>query len=235
LANLLSKKQEPEADGRAELLALRSLELDRGNPWTNGVCYRVLAEVYERRRDCPKAINALKSLQETDRRLGKRGFEQSITDRIAALSRGELPPPRELTALPLPSPGEEGDEFAEQAEPLIEGFPTSSEPAAIVPSAPGAEPKPLLFRSPHEQRIQEGIERVLHEAWESVPDETPPENRFRVARAHASDIAGRLSPHIKREVRKHFETQKWEQLKHCDPKSAPLTPREQNESQTEGG
>ena len=45
LANLLSKYREPEADRRAEDLALHSFELDRGNPWTNGVCYRVLADV----------------------------------------------------------------------------------------------------------------------------------------------------------------------------------------------
>ena len=235
LANLLAKKQEPEVDGRAELLALRSLELDRGNPWTNGVCYRVLADIYERRGDFPNAINALKSLQETNRRLGERKFQQSIADRIAALSRGELPPPRQLKALSLPLPDEEDDEFAGEAEPLTADLPASPEPAGLLPSAPEPEPKPFRFRSSHEQRIQEGIERVLKEAWESVPDKTPPENRFKVARAHASDIAGRLSPHIKREVRKHFETQKWEQLKHCDPESTPLTPREQNESQTEGG
>jgi hypothetical protein len=77
------------------------------------------------------------------------------------------------------------------------------------------------------------IERVLKEAWESVPDETPPENRFKVAKAHAADIAGCLSPHIKKEVRKHFETQKWEQLKNCDPKSTSATPQERDEGQAE--
>lgn len=87
LANLLSKYHEAETDARAERLAQRSLEIDRGNPWTNGVCYRVLADVYERRRDFPNAIRALESLMETDRRLGKRGFEQNILDRIANLRR----------------------------------------------------------------------------------------------------------------------------------------------------
>jgi tetratricopeptide (TPR) repeat protein len=218
LANLLAKYHQPEADDRAEQLALRSLELDRGNPWTNGVCYRVLADVYERRSDFPNAINALKSLLETDRRLGKHKFQQSITDRIAALSCGELPPHRKVKAPPLPSPVEEDDEFAEEAEPLTADLPTRPKLAGLLPPATETEQKPFRFHSPHEQRIQEGIERVLKEAWESVPDETLPENRFKVARAQASDIAGRLSPNIKREVRKHFETQKWEQLRVRDPK-----------------
>jgi hypothetical protein len=112
-------------------------------------------------------------------------------------------------------------------------LPTSSKPAGFLPPAPEAEQKLFRFCSPHEQHIQEGIERVLKQAWESVPDETPPENRFKVARAHASDIAGRLSPNIKREVRKHFETQKWDQLKNCDPKSNPAAPQEHDEGQAE--
>ena len=235
LANLLTKYQKPEADVRAEQLALRSLELDRGNPWTGSVCHRILAAIYERQGNAERAIRELEGLLEADRRQGKSRFQQAITARIAALSRGELPPLRKLKAVPLPSPDEEDDEFAGEAEPLAADLPTSLEPAGLLPSAPEPAQKPIRSHSPHEQRVQEGIERVLKEAWESVPDETPPENRFKVARAHASDIAGRLSPHIKREVRKHFETQKWEQLKHCDPKSTPLTPQQQNESQTEGG
>ena len=81
--------------------------------------------------------------------------------------------------------------------------------------------------------IKAGIERVLMEAWESVPEGTPPEDRFKVARAHAGDIAERLSPKIKRDVRRHFETQNWEQLKHCDPKSKPAAPQKHNEGQAE--
>lgn len=232
-ADLLSKSRLPDADGRAEQLALRSLDLDRGNPKTSGVCYRVLADIYERRSDFPKAIDALKSLKETDRRLGKRGFEENITGRIAALSRGELPPPRKLKALSLPSPVEEDDVFAREAEPLTADLPTSPKPVGLLPPAPEAEQRPFRFRSPREQDIQGGIERVLKEAWESVPDETPPENRFKVARAHAMDIAGRLSPNIKREVRKHFEMQNWVQLKNCDPKSNTAARQEHDEGQAE--
>jgi tetratricopeptide (TPR) repeat protein len=89
LANLLSKYRNPQADNRAERLALRSLEIERGNPWTNGVCFRVLADVYERRGDNRRAIEAIKSLIETDRRLGGGKFNQINRDRIAALSSSE--------------------------------------------------------------------------------------------------------------------------------------------------
>src|ERR1035437_2658735 len=65
-ANLLSKYGDREADDRAEKVALSSLENDAGNPWTNGVCYRVLADIYERRGDNHGAINALQSLMETN-------------------------------------------------------------------------------------------------------------------------------------------------------------------------
>ena len=87
MASHLSKYHEAEADDRAEQLALRSLEIDRDNPWTNGISYRVLADVYERRGDNQSAINALESLMETNRRLGERKFEQSIRSRIANLRR----------------------------------------------------------------------------------------------------------------------------------------------------
>lgn len=235
-ADFLSKLHSAEADDRAEQLALRSLELDRQNPKTSGVCYRVLADVYERRSDFPKAISALKSLQETDRRLGKRGFEQSINDRIAALSRGERPPTRKPRALSLRSP-EENDEFAGEAEP------PSFKSAGFLPPAPRAIPapqakllddtKPVQLPSKLPDLIKAGIERVLTEAWESVPEDTPPQDRFKVARAHATDIAGRLSPKIKRDVRRHFETKNWEQLKNCDPKSNPAAPQEPGEGQAE--
>lgn len=85
LANLLSKYHEVEADDRAEQLVLRSLEIDRGNPWTNGVCYRVLADVYERRGDYQKAIKAVESLIENDRKLGDTKYMQRRQDQLARL------------------------------------------------------------------------------------------------------------------------------------------------------
>lgn len=192
LASLLSKYRDKSADAEAKQLAEFSLSVDSTNRWTAGVCYRVLADVYERNRDYPKAIEAVNSLIENDRKLGDTRYWQRRQNQLARLRL-----------------------------------------AASTVSPP--ESQPLHFRSPHEQLVQEGIGRVLKEAWESVPDDTPPEDRFKAARTHAFEVAKRLSPHIKREVRKHFETQNWEQLKNCDPKSTSPAPQEYDEGQTEGG
>jgi tetratricopeptide (TPR) repeat protein len=86
-ANLLSKYHSQDADRRSEELAGRSLVLDAKNPWTTGVCYRVLGDVYERRGDYPAAIRALESLLETNRKLGIRKFDQRIQNRIARMRR----------------------------------------------------------------------------------------------------------------------------------------------------
>jgi tetratricopeptide (TPR) repeat protein len=85
LANLLSKHHTRQADSRAERLALRSLQLDRGNPWTASVCNRVLAEIYERRGDLPRAIQALEALVRADSQNKKRNFVQQSESRIAEL------------------------------------------------------------------------------------------------------------------------------------------------------
>ena len=77
---------------------------------------------------------------------------------------------------------------------------------------------PLQLRSALGERIQAGIERVLAEAWEAVPTETAEGDRFKTARREAAEIISRLSPHIKRQVGAHFETQKWEALRARDPK-----------------
>ena len=61
--------------------------------------------------------------------------------------------------------------------------------------------------------------RELTEAWDAVPPETESEDRFRVARWNADQSISRLSPNIKRQVRAHFETQKWEPLKARAPKA----------------
>lgn len=85
-------------------------------------------------------------------------------------------------------------------------------------TTPAAETKPLRFRRELDERMQAGIERVLTQAWEAVPADTPEEERFRTARQKASQIISGLSPKIKRQVGAHFETQKWEPLKARDPK-----------------
>lgn len=85
-------------------------------------------------------------------------------------------------------------------------------------ATPADDTKPLQLRSRLDELVKTGIERVLTEAWEAVPDDTAREERFRVARQAASQSISRLSPKIKRQVGAHFETQKWEPLKARDPK-----------------
>jgi hypothetical protein len=89
------------------------------------------------------------------------------------------------------------------------------------PTAPsGAMPSvaELLQRfRPLEDPIQVGIERVVREAWKAVPPDTGPEMRFQVAVQKAKQSISRLSPHIKRQVGAHFQTQGWEPLKSREP------------------
>jgi hypothetical protein len=84
---------------------------------------------------------------------------------------------------------------------------------------PGYDTKPVNLGSELPDLIQLGIERVLTEAWEAVPDDTAAEDRFKTARQAASQSISRLSPRIKRQVGAHFETPKWEPLKARDPKA----------------
>ncbi|MBV6498941.1 MAG: hypothetical protein CJBNEKGG_01171 [Prosthecobacter sp.] len=90
------------------------------------------------------------------------------------------------------------------------------------PPAPKSPPvddtKPIQWPSPLEAKIKTGIERVLREAWEAVPEDTGPEDRFKVARRKADDSINRLSPYIKRDVRAHFNAENWESLRTSDPK-----------------
>jgi len=62
-----------------------ALNYDSSNPKTCGVCYRVLAIVYEKLGKFQKAIDALNSLLRTDAQLGRRKFESRIRERIADL------------------------------------------------------------------------------------------------------------------------------------------------------
>ena len=90
-------------------------------------------------------------------------------------------------------------------------------PAPKAPPVDDTKPVPLGSKLP--ELIKIGIERVVTEAWEAVPDDTAAEDRFRTARQAASQSISRLSPKIKRQVGAHFETQKWEPLKSRDPKA----------------
>ena len=85
-------------------------------------------------------------------------------------------------------------------------------------TSPVDDSKPLKFRSQLEERIEVGIERVLTEAWEAVPEDTAAEERFKAARQNAEQSISRLSPHIKRQVRAHFNQENWESLMAREPK-----------------
>lgn len=86
-------------------------------------------------------------------------------------------------------------------------------------AAPADDSKPLQNRRGLEDLIKAGIERVITEAWEAVPDDTAPDERFRTAKRAASTSISRLSPTIRRQVGAHFQTQKWGPLKAHDPKA----------------
>ncbi len=73
--------------------------------------------------------------------------------------------------------------------------------------------KALQQHSDLEDRIKVGIERVLTQAWKSVPADIAEEDRFKMARRNASQEISRLSPNIKRQVGAYFQTQNWEPLK----------------------
>lgn len=76
----------------------------------------------------------------------------------------------------------------------------------------------LQLSNQHEERVQAGIERVLKEAWKAIPPDTAPEKRLHLAIQKANQSISRLSPHIKRQVRAHFQTTDWEPLKSREPK-----------------
>jgi len=90
------------------------------------------------------------------------------------------------------------------------------------PPTPKALPvndtKPVQWRSPLEKKIKIGIERVLKEAWDAVPEDTAREDRFTTARRNADNSISALSPHIKRQVRANFNAENWASLKSWDPK-----------------
>lgn len=68
-----------------------------------------------------------------------------------------------------------------------------------------------------EERINGGIERVLKQAWEAVPDNIPQEARFTAAKRKAGDAITRLSPSIKKQVKAYFDSTNWETLMLGDP------------------
>jgi hypothetical protein len=112
---------------------------------------------------------------------------------------------------------------------LREFFMPNSAPARAKhkTTAPSSSPSPeagamlLQLKSgakDSEDKIKAGIDRVLMNAWQSVPADLSDEERLKAAKLNVSKAIDRLSPSIKREVRAHFNTLEWEPLKACDPK-----------------
>ncbi len=91
-------------------------------------------------------------------------------------------------------------------------------PPPVRQAPPVDDTKPIQWRSPLEEKIKTGIERVLREAWDAVPEDTAPEDRSKIARRKADDSINGLSPYIKRQVRAHFNAENWESLRARDPK-----------------
>jgi tetratricopeptide (TPR) repeat protein len=86
-AAALAELNETESDKRAEEYAVKGIELDPHNPRTSGICYRVLAGVYERRRDYPKAIEAAEGWKKTEETLGAWNFAERTQSKIDELKR----------------------------------------------------------------------------------------------------------------------------------------------------
>jgi len=99
--------------------------------------------------------------------------------------------------------------------------PKQNTPPPAPKTPPVDDTKPVSLGSKLPDLIKTGIERVLTEAWEAVPDDTATEDRFRTAKQKASVIISGLSRKIKPQVCIYFETQKWEPLRAHDPKQRP--------------
>ena len=97
--------------------------------------------------------------------------------------------------------------------------PRSYAPTPAPQARPMAEARLLLSQlsSDFEDRVKSGIERVLTQAWESVPVATAREDRFSTAKRKAADVIKRLSPAIRKQIASHFHAENWESLKLRDP------------------
>ena len=100
--------------------------------------------------------------------------------------------------------------------------PTYAKIIALPPAKSVERSVPTLqLKGNLEKRIQDGIKRVLDQAWVAVPLDISDEERFLLARRNASKIISTLSPHIKRQVGAYFQTQKWQPLKEQNPSGRP--------------
>jgi len=91
----LSEMGADKDDVRAEEYALRGLELAPRNPQNRGILYRVLARIYERRRDYYKAIQACEGWKEANVKLRNQKFAKDAQAKIEELTKKmELDPKR---------------------------------------------------------------------------------------------------------------------------------------------
>jgi hypothetical protein len=187
------------------------------NPWTNGVCYRVLADIYERRGASRNAINALESLMETDRQLGKRKFKQDIRDRIATLRSHKT---KESTA-------------AYSKPELLTDVPNQPTNQEASPTVPAMPPRPHAPRL--EDRIQSAINKVAHEAWEAAAGAPTTEEALKIAKQEAMRLIAGLSREIRGHVNHYFTSAKWAPLKERAPKKADTAAREEDSSEDTQG
>ncbi|CAM2947264.1 hypothetical protein CUTA107171_01475 [Cupriavidus taiwanensis] len=80
----------------------------------------------------------------------------------------------------------------------------------------------LMLQKMHselKERINSGVERVLKQAWEAVPDDTAEEARFSTAKRKAGEAITRLSPAIRKQVKAHFDSTNWEPLRSHKPQT----------------
>lgn len=80
--------------------------------------------------------------------------------------------------------------------------------------------KPLRLNSTLEPRVQDGIERVAREAWETAASAAS-EDRLRIAKQEAIRLIAMLSPYIRKQVSHHFTSEKWKPLIKRKPKTFP--------------
>ena len=84
-ADAADKMRTPRGDQIAEKKAKAALRTDPDNPYTAGVCWRVLSWVYEHRRDYAQAADAVEALIGANRRADVHGHEAHNTSRLARL------------------------------------------------------------------------------------------------------------------------------------------------------
>lgn len=82
-----------------------------------------------------------------------------------------------------------------------------------------AEQQALMttIQNDFQQKITAGIERVIKQSWGAVPASVAGADRFVAAKKKANEVITCLSPSIRKQVKTHFQSDDWAQLKSADP------------------